>query len=84
MLSRGIRLPGIARRGDSMVALWMQIIQLFLRHAHKPGAKLTGSLPGGRFAEWFGLRSRSFVPFFLLHSIQLGSVSVLGYALQNV
>lgn len=84
MLFRGTRLSGIARCGGTMNALWMQVIPFFQLHAHKPDTKLMVSRPDGCFAECFSLGSRSFMPFFLLHSIQLGSFSVLGYALQNV
>ncbi len=83
MLFRGFLLFGIARRGDLKVAIWLQVIPFFLLHSHKPGLELMLSLPGGLFAGWFCLRARSFVPLFLLHSIQLGSISVLGYAIRN-
>ncbi|MDG1481674.1 MAG: CPBP family intramembrane metalloprotease [Myxococcota bacterium] len=83
MLFRGFLLFGIARRGDYKVAIWLQVIPFFLLHSHKPGIELMLSLPGGLFAGYFCLRARSFVPIFLLHSFQLGSINLLGYAIRN-
>lgn len=83
MLFRGVLLFGVARRGDIAVALWLQAIPFFLLHGHKPELELILSLPGGLIAGWFCLRARSFLPLLLLHTLQLGTINLLGFYLRQ-
>ncbi len=77
MLFRGFLLFGIARRGDAMLAIWLQAIPFFLLHHDKPTLELLSSLPGGLIAGWFCLRAGSYLPLFAIHWVQ---ITVVGAA----
>lgn len=79
MLFRGILLWVFARRGDIKGAIEANAIIFFLGHITKPTSELFLSLPGGIIACWFGWRARSFVPVWLLHSMQLFAINFAGY-----
>lgn len=74
-LHRGLLLFAFARRGDVRGAIWTQALVFFVLHTGKPTAELVLSLPGGVIAGYFAWRSRSFVPLWLLHGLQLASVN---------
>ena len=82
-LFRGFLLFGIARRGDSATAVWLQAIPFFLLHSGKPYVELLTSLGGGLAAGWFCLRARTFLPLFLLHWIQMTSVGLFANLLRG-
>lgn len=79
MLFRGILLWVFARRGDIKGAIEANAIIFFMGHITKPTSELFLSLPGGIIACWFGWRARSFVPVWLLHSLQLFAINFAGY-----
>jgi len=81
MLFRGFLLFGIARRGDAVVAIWLQAIPFFLLHHDKPTVELLTSLPGGLAAGWFCLRSGSYLPLFAIHWVQITVVGVAAVCL---
>lgn len=70
-LHRGLLLFALARRGDVRHAIWTQAFIFFLLHQGKPTVELMLSLPGGVVAGYFAYRSRSFMPLWFLHAIQL-------------
>ena len=78
MLFRGILLWVLARRGDIKGAIEANAIIFFLGHLDKPTSEMFLSLPGGIVACWFGWRAGSFVPVWLLHSLQLLAINVAG------
>ena len=82
-LFRGFLLFGIARRGDSATAIWLQAIPFFLLHSRKPYLELLSSLVGGLAAGWFCLRARTFLPLFILHWIQMTGVGLIANFLRK-
>ncbi len=70
-MHRGLLLFALARRGDARHAIWTQAFIFFLLHQGKPTVELMLSLPGGVIAGYFAYRSRSFMPLWFLHAIQL-------------
>lgn len=64
---RGFLLHGLARRGDAVMALFFHSVPFFLLHRGKPEAEMLSSYVGSLLIGWFSLRSRSFVPAWLLH-----------------
>ena len=79
MLFRGVLLWVFARRGDIKGAIEANAIIFFLGHIDKPTSEMFISLPGGIIACWFGWRARSFVPVWLLHSLQLFAINAAGF-----
>ncbi|MFT4976237.1 MAG: membrane protease YdiL (CAAX protease family) [Myxococcota bacterium] len=79
MLFRGVLLWVFARRGDIKGAIEANAIIFFLGHIDKPASEMFLSLPGGVIACWFGWRAGSFVPIWLLHSLQLFTINLAGF-----
>lgn len=79
MLFRGVLLWALARRGDVKLAIEANALVFFLAHIEKPVSEMLLSLPGGVIACLFAWRARSFVPVWLLHSLQLIGVNVVGF-----
>lgn len=82
-LFRGFLLFALARRGDVVAAILFQACLFFLLHKGKPDVELLLSLPGGVLAGWFCWRAGSFLPLWLLHTVQIVSVNLLGFWLRN-
>ncbi|MBN2799237.1 MAG: CPBP family intramembrane metalloprotease [Deltaproteobacteria bacterium] len=64
---RGFLLFGLARRGDTLLALYFHAIPFFLLHRGKPEVEMVASFIGSILIGWFALRARSFLPAWLLH-----------------
>jgi len=64
---RGFLTHGLARRGDTLMALFFQAVPFYLLHRTKPDAEMLASFVGSLLIAWFCLRARSFLPAFLLH-----------------
>ncbi|MBO87012.1 MAG: hypothetical protein CL927_16820 [Deltaproteobacteria bacterium] len=79
MLFRGILLWVFARRGDIKGAIEANAVIFFLGHLNKPPSEMFLSLPGGIVACWFGWRAGSFLPVWILHSVQLFVMNLAGY-----
>lgn len=82
-LFRGFLLFALARRGDVVAAILFQAAVFFLLHKGKPDVELFLSLPGGILAGWFCWRAGSFLPLWVLHTVQIVSVNLLGFWLRN-
>lgn len=76
-MHRGLLLFLLARRGDVRLAIWAQAIVFLLLHTGKPPIELLLSLPGGVVAGYFAWRSRSFVPLWFLHAVQLSTTNAV-------
>ena len=66
-LFRGFLLFAFARRGDPLLAIFLQAFPFFLLHLRKPEIEMVSSFAGGVAAGWFCLRARSFLPLFVIH-----------------
>jgi membrane protease YdiL (CAAX protease family) len=66
-LFRGFLLFAFARRGDPLLAIFLQAFPFFLLHLRKPEIEMISSFAGGVAAGWFCLRARSFLPLFVIH-----------------
>ena len=82
-LFRGVLLFGLARRGDLHLAVWAQALLFFAAHENKPDVEFLVSLPAGAVAGYFAWRSKSFVPLWLLHALQLLCANWVATALRG-
>jgi membrane protease YdiL (CAAX protease family) len=82
-LFRGFLLFAMARRGDALVAVLVQVFPFFILHQGKPEIEFTSSFVGGIFAGWFCLRAGSFFPLFVIHLTMISTVGFTSFMMRN-
>ena len=83
-LVRGFLLFALIRRGDLHLAVVTQALIFFVLHENKPTIEFIFSLPGGVVAGYFVWRSKSFLPLWWLHALQLLSANACAFLIRNV
>ena len=82
-LFRGFLLFGIARRGDAVLAMFLQALPFFLLHSPKPEIEMISSFFGAVLAARFCLRARSFLPLWVIHVSIITTVGFTAYWLRH-
>jgi membrane protease YdiL (CAAX protease family) len=82
-LFRGFLLFGMSRRGDTLMAIFVQAFPFFVLHHNKPHVELLSSFPGGILAGWFCLRARSFLPLYVIHLSMITVVGFTAFVMRN-